>query len=334
LNINEVEIKKNTSKFNYIVNYILEEIQNGKIGIGASLPSLNELSQQFGVSRITAIGAYRQLKAMGLIRSNQRKGFYVVSTKNTSRHHIFLFLDELSGFKNVLYKSIKEGVGRKGTVDVFFHHFNASVFETIIRENIGNYTSYIIMPIPQKNCGPALQTIPESKLYILDVGLHPYGKKYPCVCQNFEKDIIVTLTSGLDLLGKYNKLILVYPDVIPYEKAIVKGFNHFCRENSFESEKIRSAENCKPVKGECYIIIYDDELVSLVNSIREANLELGKDIGILSYNETPLKSIVANGITTISTDFRFMGLTMAEMVLNRKKDHIENPCYLTRRRSL
>ena len=30
---------------------------------------------------------------------------------------------------------------------------------------------------------------------------------------------------------------------------------------------------------------------------------MGKDIGIISYNEIPFKEIVANGIATISTDF-------------------------------
>ena len=58
-------------------------------------------------------------------------------------------------------------------------------------------------------------------------------------------------------------------------------------------------------------------------SIKQAqanNLALGKDLGIISYNDTPLKSIVANGITTISTDFYAMGRNIANLIINRKKD--------------
>jgi DNA-binding transcriptional regulator YhcF (GntR family) len=331
---NNIKSERNTYKRKHIVDYIIEDIQTGKIGIGSSLPSLNEVREQFGVSRMTVVNAYRELKTMGIIKSIPRKEFRVAASKNIVKHRILLFLDELNGFKEVLYNSFKEGIGKHGTVDVFFHHFNADVFETIIRGNIGNYTSYVVMPIPQKNCGPVLKTIPEGKLYILDVGLFPYGKKYPSVCQNFEKDIFTALTSAQDLLTKYNKLVLVYLDVIQMEKGIINGFDIFCKKHGFESEKIHSTENRKPVKGECYVVIYDKLLVPIVNAVCEDKLELGKDVGIISHDENPLKTIMANGLTTISTDFRCMGLTMADMVLNRKKDHIENPHYMTRRKSL
>jgi DNA-binding transcriptional regulator YhcF (GntR family) len=325
---------KRIIKYSNIVNTILEDIQSKKIGIGAGLPSLNEICEQFKVSRETAIAAYRELKSLGVIKSNPRKGYFVTSDKGITKHNIFLFLDEMNGFKEVLYNGFKEGIGSLGTVDVYFHHFNAGVYEKIIKENLGNHTSYIIMPIPQKKCASLLKEIPESKLYILDIGLNPYGKKYPSVCQNFEKDIISTLTSSKDLLKKYNKLILVYPDLVQTQQGTINGFNYFCKEHQFKNERIFTAQNCKPNKGECYIVVFDNDLVYLVNSANEAKLELGKDIGILSCNDTPLKPIVANGITTMSSDFRLMGLTIADLVLNRKKEHIENPCYLIRRGSL
>ena len=41
------------------------------------------------------------------------------------------------------------------------------------------------------------------------------------------------------------------------------------------------------------------------------NLVIGKQVGIISYNETPLKKIILNGITTISTDFEAMGIEAA-----------------------
>jgi len=44
--------------------------------------------------------------------------------------------------------------------------------------------------------------------------------------------------------------------------------------------------------------------------------------------------VVANGITTISTDFNAMGRSVVNLILNNKKDHIENPCSLIVRNSL
>lgn len=125
----------------HIVNAINDDVQNKRIGVGASLPSLKDLSEKFAVSRETAIAAYRELKALGVIKSSPRKGFYVSSLKNTTKHHILLFLDELNAFKEELYNGFKDGIGRSGTVDVFFHHFNSRVFEDVICENLTNLSS-------------------------------------------------------------------------------------------------------------------------------------------------------------------------------------------------
>lgn len=332
--MNYLKMPNNVNKKEYIVSYILENIQAEKIEIGDLLPSINEMSEHFGVSAITVIGAYKELKERGVIKSSPRKGFRVVSTNTAIKHKIFLLLDEFNGFKEVLYNSIKESIGRNGSVDVFFHHFNARVYKNIIEESIGSYTSYVIMPIPQKKYASVLKLIPEGKLYVLDIGLYPYGKMYPSVCQNFEKDMISALTSGLDLLKKYQKIILVYPDTIKTQQGMVDGFNYFCKQHKISNERINSALGRRLTKRECYLVIYDNDLVHLVNSARSEKLELGTDVGIISYDDTPLKPIVANGITTISTDFKMMGATMANMVINRNKDHIENPCYLLRRGSL
>jgi hypothetical protein len=51
----------------------------------------------------------------------------------------------------------------------------------------------------------------------------------------------------------------------------------------------------------------ENDLVLLVEKIIETKLEVGKHVGVISYNETPSKKIILNGITTISTDFHFIG---------------------------
>lgn len=77
----------------------------------------------------------------------------------------------------------------------------------------------------------------------------------------------------------------------------------------------------------------DKDLVSLVKTAKSGNLELGVDLGIISYNDTPLKEVVADGISTISTDFAAMGNLLADMVLNKKNKQIENVSYLVSRKS-
>jgi DNA-binding LacI/PurR family transcriptional regulator len=64
------------------------------------------------------------------------------------------------------------------------------------------------------------------------------------------------------------------------------------------------------------------------------DLKIGEQVGIISYNETPLKKVILNGITTISTDFHQMGVIAAELILSDSKEHIKVPFKLTLRQSL
>ena len=47
--------------------------------------------------------------------------------------------------------------------------------------------------------------------------------------------------------------------------------------------------------------------MKVVEKGKHQKLKIGADFGIISYNETPLKKVVENGITAISTDFDAMG---------------------------
>jgi DNA-binding LacI/PurR family transcriptional regulator len=78
----------------------------------------------------------------------------------------------------------------------------------------------------------------------------------------------------------------------------------------------------------------EDDLVVLIEKVIADKLQIGKDVGIISYNETPLKKLILNGITTISTDFGMMGRETAELILNQSTEQIAIPFSLKLRASL
>ena len=87
-------------------------------------------------------------------------------------------------------------------------------------------------------------------------------------------------------------------------------------------------------EGEVFISLMEDDLVILVERLINMKLRIGEQVGVISYNETPLKKIILNGITTVSTDFRKMGEMAANLILENSKAHLEVPFYLTLRASL
>ena len=65
--------------------------------------------------------------------------------------------------------------------------------------------------------------------------------------------------------------------------------------------------------------------MDIIHQVNEKSFELSKNIDIISYNEQPLKEIAANGIATISIDFAAMGTKMVDLIVNKKKEYIQNP---------
>jgi hypothetical protein len=157
---------------------------------------------------------------------------------------------------------------------------------------------------------------------------------FAAVYENYEKDIYGALEEALPSLSKYHTLNLIFPDNSDYPKAIIKGFYKFAQQYAFNHSLVSELEKEKIELGTCYINIAEDDLVKLLDKIIKKNLQIGKDVGVISYNETPLKKFILNGITTISTDFEMMGKMAAELIKNRSKDHVEVPFYLKQRQSV
>ena len=157
---------------------------------------------------------------------------------------------------------------------------------------------------------------------------------FGAVYENFEKDIFGALEQALTHLQKYNTLKIIFPEQSYYPEEIVKGFAAFCDEYAFSCKVVHDISVEPLKKGEVYINLMDNDLVVLIERIIELKLKVGKDIGVISYNETPLKKIILDGITTISTDFEAMGSETARIIQENKLRHVQVPFSLTMRNSL
>jgi DNA-binding LacI/PurR family transcriptional regulator len=170
----------------------------------------------------------------------------------------------------------------------------------------------------------ALKQIPSEQLIIMDNYLPSLGGNVASIHQDFKSDIYNALKEGIARLKKYDKLILVYPEsVYPYPQEIKTGFQKFCLNHSFDFEVIPTIfPDMELETRDAYIVIEENDLVCLIKQMRDQNFQLGEDIGIISYNDTPLKELL--GITVMSTDFKVMGETAAYMIKKRKAETVKN----------
>lgn len=319
-------------KYKQIIQSIEKVIEEGILKKGEKLPSVNKVCMTQSLSRDTVLQAYDELKKRGIIYAIPGKGYYVKSVETTIKQKIFLLFDELNIFKEDIYNSFLKNIGKGVQVDIFFHHFNIQVFKKLIDDSNGDYTKYIIMPTNLVEAASIIKTLPVNEVYILDQ-TNSELKSYPAVYQNFVKDIYDALLKGKSRLKKYKKMIIIFPG-FREPLGMKEGFINFCTDSSIDYEVITDFSNRIIQIGEVYVIPSDRDLVSVIETSKRQNLQLGVDYGIISYNDTPLKKVVENGITTISTNFEAMGKILAHMISKGERKQIENNCALILRNSL
>lgn len=322
-----------------IVDSIMAAVRDGDLRRDEQIPSINEFSEQYLLSRGTVEKAYKELRDKKVILSVKGKGYFIYRTDINMPLRVLLLFNKISNYKKQLYNAFVKTLGDGVFVDLHIHHSNVQLFDSLISNNLGDYDHYVIMPHFYEQHDKVLQIlrqIPEQQLLLLDKDMPEITGKHAAVYQNFEKDIYEALYEALPSLKKYNSLVFVNPSsIVPYPPEIRKGFQYFCRMHDFDFSVMEGVEMNTPVKaGQAFIVIEETDLVHLVKICRQNSLTIGKEVGIVSYNETPLKEILLDGITVISTDHEQMGITAARMILEKSTDRVKNPFKLILRNSL
>ena len=328
-----VDTSSETPIYRQIIESVKNAIADGTLKKGDKIPSLNEVKDYFNLSRDTVLTAFKELKECKIISATPGKGYYISTNNAYQKEKVFLLFDELNAFKEDLYNSFLAEINGKAVVEIFFHHFNRGELERIISEQSGKFSSYVILPGSVPNLAPILKRLPADRTYLLDRLIPELRYIYSCIYQDFESDLYNALNQAVMMLMNYTRLIFVSgTDKEPAERA--NGFIRFCNENKFEHDIIRDLSHCVPKESEAYLIADDRHLVQFIKLSQKYKLKIGRNIGIISMNDTMLKEVVSGGITTISTDFTLMGKNLARMIMSRKREVTANKSNLIIRNSL
>lgn len=332
-------------KYIQVADSISEDILNGKIKKKERIPSINDLSDSSKLSRDTIEKAYKILRDRDLIFSVKGKGYFTAGNDSESKSTVFFLINKPSSYKMEVYNAFVNTIGSKADVDMYLYYCDEQLFINALKKNINSYNYIVIMPHFRSKTNnhvcytpkviKAIETIPKEKLIIIDNSYTEISGDFGVVYQDYKEDIIHALEKGLEKLKKYKKINMVYPTkiVFPYPKGILIGFINFCELYGFKYEILEKVyDEIEFQFDEAFITIEDEDLVCLVQQIRDRNLVIGKDVGVISYNETSLKALL--GITVISTDFKGMGEAAAKLVLSNKKEISKNPFHYIERYSL
>jgi DNA-binding transcriptional regulator YhcF (GntR family) len=331
-----IDLASNRPKYQQILEAVIASIEQGRLARGQQLPSISELADWQQIAKVTVAKAYEELRQRGVVLSRQGKGFYVASTEVRNPMNLFLLFDTLNAYKETLYYALKEALPEGTQLHLFFHHYDRQLFQSLIENNLGQYTYYVVMPHFNEDVSEVVGRIPKDKLMVIDKAVARLEGDYAAVYQNFSEDIFSSLVSGLDLLKRYRRLTLVLSNgnfqFVPED--IVAGFKRFGKTNGFVCKVAKSFSPDLVKAGEAYLLFADRDLIAFIRHVREQGWELGRDVGLISYDDTPMKEILEGGITVISTDFEQMGRTAGWLINERRKEKLANPARLIRRKTL
>lgn len=301
-------------KYLQIADSINYAIAKKELFVGDRLPSVNQLCREYNVSRDTVFKAYTVLKDQGVVDSMPNKGYFIAK----ATRKVFLFLDTFKAYKEVLYDSFKKNLPEDIFADIHFHHYNIDVFKRQIEDSKGKYAKYVIMPFDHPEMKSILASIPEDKLLIIDYDIHSTPTNN-ILYQDFGTSVYEELSCVLNNISQYKIFVFLYPEYTDHPYTTVLFFEKFCRDHNIKYSILTDSSSFNVESGTAYFSVSDRMLGRFLEQCRYKNLEPGKDTGIISYNETPMKKFIYKGITVISTDFNQMGEKAAMFVANDNK---------------
>ena len=320
------------NRYKRIVHAVEQGILDGKYKLGDKIPSINSWRIQTGLSRSSIILALKELKARGIIEADQSVGYFVSSTRVEIVHRILLIFGVPSLFKEDLCNSIIRSLGKGVTVDIMFHGANRETFDMLLDKVAGKYSVYVIIPSVSYNIENQLKRL-GGKVVLADFFVDSLKGKFSSVTQDFINDTYDALLSCLPTIRRYKEIILVQSSRFE-PMARLDGIKRFCSDYNFEAGYLKTMENFPIKLGVIYITPEDREIVNILTAMDQQKLEIGKDFGLITCNETVLKKVICGGLTTLSTDFVQMGKTVAELIRENGIRTVHNPWKLIIRNTL
>ncbi|NAS10578.1 GntR family transcriptional regulator [Poritiphilus flavus] len=323
----------NLLKHEQLVQGVMAAIDDGLLQRGDQLPSINNMVDELGYARKTIVKAYEELKDRGLVESKKLKGYFIISEETRVTLRIALLLFAFHRFQEEFYNTFRTELGKRFQIDVFFHHNNPEVFETIFSNIQGKYGKYVVAPIPGERSVQLLSDLPPEKLLIVDRYI-PMPESYSYISQEFEESTYARLVELLPDIRNYSKFILIFGGSSDEPEGMLHAFNRFVSDYDIDGEVLEKYELGSIQKGNLYFFVSDAYIWDALKDCQNKEYQVGRDIGILSHDDHLVKEIVFGGITTISTNFKHMAKMAADHIKGEQKTQIIMPMELINRHSL
>lgn len=329
--IKRLESVPSFSKHDRLVQGVINAIDEKLLSPDDLLPSLNEMIRELKFSRDTVVKGYQELINRGLIGSTRGRGYYVTNGNTEQTLQVALMMYNMDTFEEQFYRNFRAGLGPNVHLNVFFHHGNIDVFDTILTQIKGKYGMYVIAPIPDPRTKALLEGIPRNRFLMVD-RYEPIEGEFNHVTQEFARSSYRIFMELAPEIKAFDEMIFYHSPESLDPKEIVGAFKKFLKETRIKGRILPEYTPGSIEKGKVYFTLDNYAVFAMLKECKAKKLKPGKDLGILSHNDEPAKELI--GITTYSADFSLMGKMAGEFVMRREMVRETMPMVLWRRNTL
>lgn len=317
-------------KYSQMIDLVLKEIDKKVFSPGDRIPSIKEASEEYQISRDTVEKAYKELSQRGILISVPGKGYYVKG-KSSSRMKVMALMPEMRHEEQAFYNAFLQGLGKQAISHLFCFGNTPELFLETLRNHLGDYDYYLVWPKLVQDYPEVttlIKKIPQNKLIQIGSG----EKNSPSI---LTKSILSSLKDLNQACTRYDSWTIVFPEPISGIQQEWKAAIHEAATVLGKKITEASSETFGEINAGTLCFTWDNQdLIQLIQKTQSRDLLLGKDIGIISLQEHPLKKALAGGITTLSLATTRMGQYAAQLVLKQSKDCLAFETEIKVRRSV
>lgn len=313
--------------YQQLVEAVLHATKTGLMDRGDRLPSINELSRHYAVSRSTIEKSYNNLRDMGILASQHGKSYYINRLDPAPELKVLVLFDQLNAYNKEIFDALTEDLGYRAEIDFQIYHHSAAHLKYLLRKKLSACSHVVIVPhfLDDNEMGyQCISRIPDEKLIMLNRTAAHVGN-FGIVHESLPHHLPQAFSDLLPRLRTYQRINLIAPEYAARAGHFCDVLPRFCEENNLICRVTNQIFAGMAEEGEAFVLLSDECLMQLVREINRRDWMAGRHIGIVSYQENDAKRTMLNGITTISPDYKTMGRAAANMVLTGHMSQFDTP---------
>jgi DNA-binding transcriptional regulator YhcF (GntR family) len=309
-------------KYQQLIKSLLQDIEMGDLKPGERLPSINEASEECYLSRDTVERAYTELHKMGVITSIFRKGYFIADSQLNVKSKILLLVGKITETNSKIFNSLSDALGKNVIVDIYSYQYKTKNFQEIINQQLGNYHYYVVIPHLIEEDDDNIKTLKKiagDRLIILDTNFKSLANNHSSIIYKDNSSLLKVLLPQLNLFKKYSGFNLVLSEEDYFDANLITACREFCESIAMEFQVLDGLDEDDFRSGEIYFTLQDEDLVQAIKYAEQKNLSLGKDVGLIAFNDSPLKEVLEGGISVLSNQANKIGQLVASIILENAK---------------